>query len=134
MLKIISHGQQVVKESYFISYEWVERPGSGFDFPCNMQGEINFNDMVPEALENYKKCESDEYAVIYRGLQRHEHSYWEPTVAICYCGEEITLESNTNECEHCNQLYNSAGQQLSDPSNWGEETGEHPSDVRREMK
>jgi len=130
MIEIKSHSRVVEEISHYIFYEWVEQPDSGFHFPCNDQGEINFNEMLQEALAHYEKCESEEYAVIYRGLQRFVNHRKEPSIGICYCGKEVVLDSGTNECE-CGNLFNSAGQQLSDPKHWGEETGEHPSDVRR---
>lgn len=131
MIKIISHGRMVEEYTYAIFYEWVEFPLSGFSFDCNQDGEIMFNDFTPEAMENYEKCESGEYEVIYRGLQRYVNRYYEPTVGECYrCKKEVVLQSNTNKCS-CGTLYNSAGQELSDPKHWGEETGEHPADVKR---
>lgn len=133
MIKIISHGRTVEEFTYSIFYEWVEMPGAGFSFDCNEKGEINFNDMQPEGLANYEKCESGEYAVIYRGLQRYVNRYREPTIGECYsCKREVVLQSNTNQCK-CGIYYNAAGQELSDPRHWGEETGEHPADVRRWM-
>ena len=132
MINIISHGRTVEEFTYSIFYEWVEFPGSGFSFDCNEHGEINFNEMKPEGLANYEKCENDEYAVICHGLQRYVNRYLEPTIGECYCGLEIVLQSNTNECS-CKRLYNGSGQELADPKHWGEETGEHPADVRRWM-
>ena len=131
MITIKNARRKVEEFSYFIFYEWVEQPGAGFHFPCNDQGEINFNKMKPAAVENYEKCESDEHEVIYRGLQRSVNRYTEPAVGKCHSGSEVLLESNTNECSKCQRLYNSVGLELSDPSHWGEETGEHPSDVKR---
>lgn len=131
MIRIISHGRWVEEFTYCIFYEWVEFPDSGFSFPCNQDGEINFNDMEEAALVNYEKCESGEYEVIYRGLQRYVNRYREPTIGECYsCKREVELSSNTNKCE-CGRLYNSAGQELVDPKFWGECTGEHPADVKR---
>ena len=43
------------------------------------------------------------------------------------CGNLITCNNFTNTC-FCGTDYNSAGQKLADRSQWGEETGEHPSD------
>ena len=134
MIKITSHRNVVEEYNYYIFYEWVEKPLAGFMFPCNQKGEINFNDMSPEALANYEKCESDEYEVIYRGLQREVNRYVEPAVGQCYCGKgEVVLETNTNECPTCGRLYNASGQELTPTRTWGEETGEHPADVRRWM-
>jgi hypothetical protein len=131
-IEIVSHRRHVEEVEYYIFYEWAEQLDSGFHFPCNSDGDINFNDMAPEAMENYEKCENGEYEVVYQGMQRFVNSYWEPAVGLCSCGKRVTLDSNTNRCK-CGSYYNQMGQQLSDPSNWGEETGEHPSDILREM-
>jgi hypothetical protein len=133
MIKIISHRNVVEEHKYYIFYEWVEKPLAGFMFSCNQYGEIDFNNMSPEALSNYEKCESDEYEVIYRGLQREVNRIIEPAIGECHCGTQVVLGSNTNECPKCRTLYNSAGMELTRPDNWGEETGEHPADVRRWM-
>lgn len=131
-IRIISHGRKVEEFSYFIFYEWVEELDSGFMFPCNEYGEIDFDSMSQEALDNYEKCEVEEYEVVYQGLRRCVNRYWEPAIGECFCGKEVVLGSNTNQCE-CGQYYNSIGQELSDPKNWGEETGEHPTDILREV-
>lgn len=132
-IKIISHIQEKEETSYYIFYEWAEELDAGFMFPCNQDGDIDFNSMSQEALDNYEKCESGEYEVVYHGLRRSVNTYREPAVGECSCGKEVVLESNTNQCKSCGSYYNAIGQQLSDPSNWGEETGEHPSDILREM-
>jgi hypothetical protein len=132
-IKIISHSRVVEEISYYIFYEWVEQLDAGFMFPCNENGDINFNEMSPEALENYEKCESEEHAVVYHGLRRAVNRYREPAIGLCTCGEEVELSGSTNQCPKCSQLYNWIGQQLSDPENWGEETDEHPTDILREM-
>jgi hypothetical protein len=132
-IKIKSHGRRVEEIEYYIFYEWAEQLDAGFMFPCNQDGDINFNEMEQVALDNYDKCESGEYEVVYQGLRRSVNRYWEPAIGECSCGHEVVLESNTNQCEACGSYYNMGGQQLSDPSSWGEETGEHPSDILREM-
>jgi len=132
-IKIISHGRRVEDIEYYIFYEWAEELGSGFMFPCNQDGDINFNGMEQVALDNYEKCENGEYEVVYQGMQRSVNRYWEPAIGKCSCGKEVVLESNTNQCESCRSYYNMIGQQLSDPREWGEETGEHYTDILREM-
>jgi hypothetical protein len=114
MIRIKSHIREWVEYSYTIFYELVEYPEDGYNFVCDMHGEINFNNLTPQALEDYQKCESDEYAVIYRGLQRHEQRNHEPAIGICSCGDEVVLESFTNECTGCNREYNSCGQELTE--------------------
>ena len=48
----------------------------------------------------------------------------------CDCGETVTCYGFTNTCE-CGLDYNMSGQRLASRSQWGEDTGEHPSDVAR---
>ena len=113
MIKIKSHVLDQVEYSYTIFYELVEYPEDGYHFLCNMQGEINFNDLTPQALEDYEKCMNEEYAVIYRGLTRHEKSIYESAIGICGCGQEVELESFENVCA-CGLKYNQCGQMKGD--------------------
>jgi hypothetical protein len=52
----------------------------------------------------------------------------EPTIVEC-CGEQLECYGFTNTCDLCGADFNSAGQRLAPRSQWGEETGEHPSDI-----
>ncbi len=45
----------------------------------------------------------------------------------CACGETLPVPDFTNTCV-CGRDYNFAGQHLAPREQWGEETGEHPSD------
>lgn len=47
---------------------------------------------------------------------------------VCHCGEEVDLTHFTNTCDGCGADYNQSGQRLGPRANWGEETGEHPSE------
>lgn len=61
-------------------------------------------------------------------LEHNEHGA--PTVGECdECGADVYLIGPTCECGKCGAVYNCFGQRLSDPSNWGEETGEYESDI-----
>lgn len=51
------------------------------------------------------------------------------TKVITCCGEELECPDFTNTCEKCGADYNWAGQRLAPRSQWGEETGESPSDI-----
>jgi len=51
-------------------------------------------------------------------------------VVKCTCGEEVVCGHFTNTCT-CRRDYNFAGQLLAPRSQWGEETGEHLSDILR---
>jgi hypothetical protein len=48
----------------------------------------------------------------------------------CACGRKVYCQGMTTTCE-CGREYNWAGQQLAPRNQWGEETGEHPSDLER---
>ena len=46
-----------------------------------------------------------------------------------HCKSQIELsDSWSNSCDNCGTEYNGSGQELADRSQWGYETGEHPSD------
>ena len=53
-------------------------------------------------------------------------------VVQCVCGEEVLCMHNTNTCE-CGADYKMSVQRLADRSQWGQETGEHPTDVLNGM-
>ena len=44
------------------------------------------------------------------------------------CGVDLECPNFTNTCSNCGTDYNWTGQSLAPRSQWGEETGEHPSD------
>jgi len=53
-----------------------------------------------------------------------------PAIGQCGCGKHVELSGFTNTCD-CGADYNSSGQRLADRAQWGEETGEHLSDILR---
>jgi hypothetical protein len=111
-LKILRHKKLIEKPEYYIFYEWAEQLDYGFMFLCNREGDINFNELSKDTLENYEKCENGEYEVVYQGLRRVMHKHWEHTIAECSCGSKITLSSNSNQCRECKSWYSFTGQQL----------------------
>ena len=52
-----------------------------------------------------------------------------PAVGLCPCGQEVELGGFTNTCDNCGTDYNWAGQALAPRECWGEETGEHWTDL-----
>ena len=132
-IEIIRFAKNVVEYDYEHYYENVDQPGSGFSFPANEFGDLLVDQMSPSAMESYEMVCAEDSNYHYEGLKRYTRRWREPTVGRCYCGEEVILEYNTNECDKCHALYNVSGQQLSDPRMWGEETGEHPVDVMNGM-
>jgi len=61
--------------------------------------------------------------------RRHADYYKSPAEGRCECCNRIVALPNfTNTCE-CGAEYNSSGQRLASREQWGEETGEHPTDI-----
>ena len=62
------------------------------------------------------------------------HGYWYKEfmapVTRCACGGEVVCEHFTNTCV-CGRDYGFSGQLLASREQWGEETGEHLSDILR---
>lgn len=129
-MKIIKRREMVKCEQYFYCFDYKGNPNSGYQFPCDKDGNIDMAKLAPCAQQNYAKLISGEmpdYAKPY--VKTLEWSYVEPTVGICNeCGEEVELRNFTNTCD-CGADYNMSGQQLAPRECWGEETGESWVDV-----
>jgi hypothetical protein len=52
-----------------------------------------------------------------------------PAVWECDCGEELFCCDFTNTCDGCGADYNWNGTRLAPREQWGEETGEHWSEI-----
>ena len=127
MIPIIRKREQVSQVSYSLSFE--TSPGCGFGFPCDKDGNIDRDNLNPAALENLRKCETREYKVSNPQIKQYINRYIDPALAKCICGHTIELAAFTNTCERCNRDYNMSGQELAPRSQWGEETGETPSEI-----
>ena len=131
-MEIISESHIEKGVDYYLSFEWRQRPGSGFSFPCDEEGSIDWDRYdTPQkaaARTNLNGCLCGEYDVVFCGMETREWSYKVPRVGRCSCGEEVELSRFTNTCYKCDTDYNSAGQQLAPREQWGYETGEHWTD------
>jgi len=121
-MKIIKQRERKTKVRYYLSFEWNDTPGCGFNFDCDENGKVLTTDANNA---NYQKCISGEYDVIAEGIKKSEWSYTDPAIGKCSCGEEVVLSSFTNTCDKCDRDYNMQGDLLAHRSQWGEETGEH---------
>ena len=133
-IQILSERESVEKIVYYHSYEWVDTPGAGFSFECDEDGTVSesLRDLAKSNLDMcLKGHDEDGRRIISKGVQKHIFIDVESRVGLCVCGSEVFLESFTNSCDQCHRLYNRSGYDLTDPSGWGEETGEHPSDIPR---
>ncbi len=120
-------------ESFSLHYEWDDDPGAGFGFECDSQGHVDIENLNPAARENYESC--------LRGVVRGEkvhfvkifHDQWtynHPRVIRCTCGEEVVLYNHfTNTCDKCDRDFDGYGHGLAPRPQWGEETGEHYTDI-----
>jgi len=108
-------------------------PGTsgGYMFDCDERGVVDVAKLNPEARKNYERCLSGEFVHDAPYVETFRHTYREPAIGLCDCGTEVELGRFTNTCDGCDRDYNSAGQMLAPREQWGEETGEHWSDVAR---
>jgi hypothetical protein len=135
MPNYLKPSKRVTVVSYARSFDYADEPGAGFSFPCDEQGHVHGTDGKPlnrGAKANYAACQRgavDGHKVIDRGIVRREHSHIEPAVIACVdCRRQVTLTHDAVRCK-CGRYYNLSGQALSDPSAWGEETGESAADI-----
>lgn len=61
-------------------------------------------------------------------LRRISYGKGQRWVVRCACGTEVFCTQFTNTCETCHSDYGMSGDPLAPRSQWGEETGEQPSD------
>lgn len=123
-MKIKQRSRIVETVSYSLCYDLYGRH-SGFGFDCDKDGNVDESKMAPAGLENLIKCRAGDVKPY---VEKRENSYRQPAIGVCDCGEEVYLDGFANSCD-CGRDYNSAGQQLADRSQWGEETGETASDI-----
>lgn len=151
MPKYIQHRERIEHHEYRLSFRYEDPAmrGSGFSFPCDEHGEVNFDGLPDPAQSNYICCaivgsielsnvyrgDFKRYKLVKEGVVRYDMSYTQPAIIECSsCGEPVYLDGYmTNECEHCGHLYNMSGQSLAPRSQWGWDTGEHPADIERPL-
>lgn len=122
MLNIIKERTPITITDYYIEFKYKDDPEAGFRFPATSSGAPKFNDMTPEAIANYKRCLTDERLTEAEFIT-DTHTYMEPAVGKCVCGEEVVLDADYSgavRCE-CGRWYNLFGQSLKDPKYWEEE-------------
>jgi len=94
-------------------------------------GRWEFNSTSAERYYQAVAGEVDGKKVIDHGIQPYTRSWKEPKIGKCECGETVELENFTNTCSQCYADYDSSGNRLAPRSQWGEESGEHLSDILR---
>ena len=129
MIKIISHRKHCEEVLYERNFSNKDGRG-GYGFPCDKDGNLIEN-LAPAGAANYEGCITGALDVVDNGVISWTHRWIEPAIGKCHCGRKVVLDGFTNTCEKCGRDYNSSGQELAPRSYWGEETGEHISDILR---
>lgn len=125
MIKIIQPRitRQVVE--YYI--EFTDNEGSGFAFPCDSNGNIQFNDDILELGKSqrdhydYAMAHRERFTKQYAELVARQYTVTDNAVGECACGEEVELcdqYQGACSCPKCGRWYNVFGQSLLDPEYW----------------
>jgi hypothetical protein len=131
---------EIVQESWVeychkfcVHFEYDDAPGRGFGFDCDEHGAVDVDKLNSAAKENYSKCLegiADGHPVHLIGIHEYNWSYKHPRIIKCPCGEEVDLDHHfTNSCGKCGRDYDGSGNELAPRHLWGEETGEHFTDI-----
>ena len=122
MAKTIRERDYIVVTNYIQEFE-IEK-GWGYSFACDSTGKVVDKDL--ERFTRFRDTLQDDKGkpLTYLGMKSWETGYWENAIIECRCGAHVELEGDS-ECESCGRWYNSGGQTLRPPSQWGEETGEY---------
>ncbi len=131
MLKIIRERNTYTKVEHYI--EFTDEDGCGFSFPCDSNGNIQFNDSDPELgraqRDNYDYAMSNKERFTRQCAEfvTRRYTVTDNAVGRCRCGEEVELYDQYQgacPCPKCGQWYNIYGQELINPEYWEDYDGE----------
>ena len=113
-LKIVHYQKTIKIEKYSVVYEWILEPGAGFDFPCDKDGNIYFSQFTEEQEADYAECEfgDNSHLIVCKGIEDTSTTEILPAIALCYCGSQLPLRSNRNECANCLEVFNQLGEKI----------------------
>ena len=129
-MKILQRSKLEQLERFDLFYEDIDCPGAGCGFDCDQDGNVDEGELCEAARENLERCRREPEKFRAPVVRRFAWTYRHPAIGLCDCGAEVQLSGFTNTCA-CGRDYNSAGQLLAPREQWGEETGEHWSDIIR---
>lgn len=96
---------------------------NGFGFACDENGKV-FDDLPPEALENYKWClENPSKFERFNKVVPFTYTVRDNAYGTCHCGNRVDLYDmyyGACQCDECGQWYNLSGQELRPPEDWEE--------------
>lgn len=131
MLKIIRERSSHTEVEHYI--EFTDEEGAGFSFPCDSNGNIQFNDDIPELGRaqrdnyDYAMAHKERFTCQYAQFVTRKYTVTDNAVGKCVCGEEVELYDQYQgacQCPKCGQWYNMFGQSLVDPQYWEDYDGE----------
>jgi hypothetical protein len=129
MIKIIQRREIIETVTYSLFFELRGKEGAGYAFDCDKAGNIDMGKLHANALANLGACQDGTFNVFAGYVQEFRHSYRQPAIGECDCGEHVQLYGFTNTCDNCEADYNMSGQRLAPREQWGEETGESLADI-----
>ena len=124
MIEIIEPRKHI--NNIYYHFEFTYDDGSGFSFPCDSDGNINYNEFEESAKRNYMWCLNNPHHFKSIGIVKYDNSYVQPAIGKCSCGVEFELIDQylgASQCPNCGQWYNILGQELIDPEYWEEDEG-----------
>jgi hypothetical protein len=131
MSRILKYREPVDKVEYSVFFPHPDSrdESHGYGFECDKDGVVNVDALNVTALANYEKCLNDPAYNDRKRILERTFTDWEPGLMKCDCEKELEMHGGGWDihCE-CGRAYNSGGQLLAHPSQWGEETGETASD------
>ena len=124
MLKIIRERSSHTEVEHYI--EFTDEEGSGFVFPCDSNGNIQFSDepelgKAQRANYEYALSQKERFTCQYNEFVTRKYTVTDNAVGKCVCGEEVELYNQYQgacSCPKCGQWYNLFGQSLVDPQYW----------------
>ena len=111
-----------ITETYY-NYEFTDRQGNGFSFPCEIDGFVDFDKLTDAAIANFDYCIENQDKFDFVGVREYHSNYYEPNYGICHCGGTVIFDRHNNylgavQCPKCGQWYNLFGQELLPPEEW----------------
>lgn len=121
MLENIIPARTTTVIEYRREYEWPNRPGAGYSFPCDRHGNIILTDTL---AINVERCETmaARGEILDLGIVEHVHHDVKPAHGKCDCGRTVWLDHDHGYgcgCD-CGRNYNLSGQELAPMSQWEE--------------
>ena len=121
-MKIIRERKRVYTTYFQHHFDFPDH-NSGYVFPCDENGNVQFNTEQSEI--NYKRCINGEIPdLIDCGIIAREQSHTQYAVGICdHCGQELIIRDEyygACQCD-CGQWYSMNGQELLPPEQWQEQ-------------